>query len=338
MIYKSALQVDAYIKNPDRKIKAFLIYGSNDGLQRETVKKLARSVCADLNDAFGVAELNGDDLVGDIGTLYGEFNGQSLMGGRRVIIVNNAGNDLSKPLRKMLDESGASENLLILSGASSLNKKASLVKLAEDSDDMVSVPCYDDKNEDIGAVLKKMGMTFEPAALQLLYARLSGDRMVNMGELEKLSVYMGNAKNVTPEIIKKIVSDASDSNAEDIYFAALEGKKTEALSAYASYVNEGNEPVALVRAMWYHFLKLLVCQAAIENGDTTDKAIGKLVPKVFWPKSDIIKQQLSLWKRDKLLRALEMLFEAEKDCKTTNMPTVEIVSMLLLRLAAAAKR
>lgn len=33
-----------------------------------------------------------------------------------------------------------------------------------------------------------------------------------------------------------------------------------------------------------------------------------------------------------------MLYAAEKDCKTTNMPAAEVVSMLLLRLAAAAKR
>lgn len=71
--------------------------------------------------------------------LYGEFNGQSLTGGRRVIIVNDAGNDLTKAIRKMLDESPNTGNLLILSGAGSLNKKSSLVKLAEDSEDMAAV-------------------------------------------------------------------------------------------------------------------------------------------------------------------------------------------------------
>ena len=332
------LQLEAYIKKPDDKIKAFLVYGSNEGLQRDIVKKLAQTVCSDLNDAFQVSELNGDDLAADIGTLYGEFNGQSLMGGRRVVIVNNAGNDLSKSLRKMLDESAKSSNLLILSGASNLNKNASLVKLAASSEDMAAVACYDDKNEDIGSVLKKMGLTFEPAALQMFYSRLSGDRMVNLGELEKLVVYMGNAKNVTTDIVKKVISNSSDSNVDDIYYAALEGKKEEALASYGAYINEGNEPVSVVRSMMYHFMRLLICCAAMENGDTVDKAMGKLVPRVFWAQEDAFKRQLSLWNREKLLCALEMLYDAEKDCKTTNMPANEIVSMLLLRLAGAAKR
>ena len=36
MIFKS-VQVDNYIKRPDGKIKAFLVYGSNDGLVLDTV-------------------------------------------------------------------------------------------------------------------------------------------------------------------------------------------------------------------------------------------------------------------------------------------------------------
>ncbi len=332
------LQVDAYIRKPDNQIKAFLVYGSNEGLQREIVKKLAQSVCPDLNDAFQVSELNGDDLAADIGKLYGEFNGQSLMGGRRVIIVNNAGNDLSKSLREMLNESQNSPNLLLLSGASNLTKNSSLVKMASSSEDIAVVACYEDRNEDIGAVLRKMGLTFESDAVQLLYSRLSGDRMVNLGELEKLSVYMGNAKNVTVDVVRKIISDASDTNTDDIIYAALSGNKQEAINKYKTYINEGNDPTVLVRNMWYHFQKLLICQASIEKGNTVEKAMNSLIPKIFKLKEAAFKQQLFLWQRNKLLKAIELLYDTEKDCKTTNMPSTEIVSMLLLRLAGAAKR
>lgn len=337
MIFKS-VQVDGFVKKPDEKIRAVLVYGSNDGLRRDTVKRLAAAVCPDLNDPFRAAELAGGDLAADIGALYGEFNGQSLTGGRRVVIVNDAGNDLTKAIRKMLDESPNTGNLLILSGAGSLNKKSSLVKLAEDSEDMAAVACYEDKNEDICSVLKSMGMTFEPAAVQLLCSRLSGDRMVNLNELEKLATYMGTAKNVTSEIVGKIISDASDAGLDDIYYAVLGGDKVKALSFYTRYVNEGNEPAAVVRGLTYHLMKLLVCRAGIENGESTDRAMQRLMPRIIFYRTDAFKQQLSYWSRDKLLRALEMLYAAEKDCKTTNMPAAEVVSMLLLRLAAAAKR
>ena len=88
----------------------------------------------------------------------------------------------------------------------------------------------------------------------------------------------------------------------------------------------------------YHLMKLLICQAGIENGETVDRAMQRLIPRIIFYRADAFKRQLSAWKRDKLLRGLEMLYAAEKDCKTTNMPAIEVVSMLLLRMAAAAKR
>lgn len=337
MIYKSA-QIESYIKKPDDKIRAFLIYGSNEGLQRDTVKRLARSVCPDLNDAFRVAELAGDTLTGDIGVLYGEFNGQSLLGGRRVIIVNNAGNDLTKGIRKMLDESPAGGNLLILSGDGGLSRKSSLVKMAEESADTAVFACYEDKGEDIRTALKEMGLTFEPAAVQLLCARLSGDRLINAGELDKLATYMGSAKNVTVDIVNKIIGDSSASGLEDIYYAVLAGDKAGGLAFYNRYLSEGNEPVAVVRGLNYHLQKLLSCRADMEAGDSVEKAMQRLVPKIIFYRADAFRQQLSNWSRNKLQRALAMVYEAEKDCKTTGLPAEEIVSLTLLRLAASAKR
>ena len=334
MIFKSG-QVDNYIKKPD-KIKAFLVYGNNDGLVLDTVKRVARSICSNLDDAFQVAELTGDDVVDDFGKLYGEYNGQSLMGGRRVIMVRDAGNQMTKELRKMLDDSN-SENLLILY-ANDLNKKSSLVKLAETSDDIACVACYEDKNEDIYNTLKTMGLTFDSAAIQQLYSRLSGDRMINLAELEKLKTYMGEAKAVTADIVTKVISDQSDSNTDDICYETMGGNRAKAEILYQKYVTEGNEPVSVVRALTYHVMKLLSCQAGIEKKEGIDAAVKKLMPPIIFYRVDAFKEQLRMWNRDKLLRVLNLLYEAEKDCKTTGMPTEEIVSLMLMRVAGAAKK
>ena len=337
MIFKS-VQIDQYVKTQDKNIRSILIYGSNEGLIRDTVKRITQSICEDLTDAFRISKLLGTDLSTDIGLLYGEFNSQSLLGGRRVIIVNEAGNDLSKHIRKMLDESPKEGNLLILVGSSSLNKKSSLVRLAEESSDMASFACYEDKEEDIRGMLKKMGLTFEPAAIQLLCGRLSGDHMINQQELNKLATYMGTSKNVTIEIVNNIISDTSDSSLEDIYYSTFSGKKNEALSYYSRYLYVGNEASSVARGLNFHLQKLLFCQGEIEKGKTADQAMQQLIPRIIFYRAESFKHQLYDWKRDKILRAMELVYEAEKNCKTTNMPAEEIVSLLLLRLASAAKR
>ncbi|MBR1648256.1 MAG: DNA polymerase III subunit delta [Alphaproteobacteria bacterium] len=335
MIFKS-VQIENYIKKPDDKIKAFLVYGSNDGLITDTVKRIARSVCPNLDDAFQVSELSGEDIAADFGKLYGEFNGQSLMGGRRVIMVSDASNQMTKELRKMLDETRA-DNLLILY-ADDLNKKSSLVKLAEEAPDMGCIACYEDKNEDIYNRLKTLDLTFEPQAIELLCARLSGDRMINLSELEKLKTYMGEAKNVTKEIVAKVISDQADCSTDDICYAVMEGNRAKAEVLYQRYITEGNEPVLIIRALSYHVMKLLNCLAGIEAGETMDKALKRLLPPLIFYRVEPFKQQLRMWNREKILRVLSLLHDAEKDCKTTNMPTKEIVDMTLMKIAGAARR
>ena len=49
-------------------------------------------------------------------------------------------------------------------------------------------------------------------------------------------------------------------------------------------------------------------------------------------------EQLKMWNKDKILRVAELLYETEKNCKTTGMPTEEIVGMTILQLSGAARK
>lgn len=330
------LQIDNFIKNPDKNIKAILVYGTNDGLILDTAKRLARSICSDLTDAFQVSDILGEDIVGDFGRLCGDYNSQSLMGGRRVVMVRDVTDAITKDLRKMLAES-KSDNLLILSSGT-LNNSSSLVKFFKEGENIALISCYEDKNEDIYNVLKTLGLTFPPASIQLLYSRLSGDRMINMAELEKLKTYMGDSKEVTPEIITKVISDQSESGTDDICYAVFEGDRAKADSLYLKYLKEGNDAFSVARALSNHAFKLLTCIAGVESGETADKAIQRLVPKLIFYRVDSFKQQLKMWNKDKILRVTELLYETEKNCKTTGMPTEEIVGMTILQLSGAARK
>ncbi len=339
MQFKAA-QIDKYLKKPDDLLKGVVIYGNNEGLQADYVKKFTAAVSPDLYDPFRVVYLNGGDVSSDPGALFGEFNGQSLMGGRRAIIIRDADNNLTKHLKALLEDT-VSDNLLIIS-SSSLNKKSSLVKLAEESDKLAAIACYEDRDEDIYATARNLfienGVTIGNEALQLLCARLSNDRLANLGEIDKLITYIGDKKNVMPEDVRAVISDTSSSSMDDIAFAAASGLTDKALAAYSRLVNEGTEQVSIVRNLTYHFNKLLVCQGHMENGDTIDKAVFKLQPRVIFYRENAFKRQVSIWPKDKIFSVLELLYKCERDCKTTNMPVEELVSYAIMQISSAAKR
>ncbi|MBE6448478.1 MAG: DNA polymerase III subunit delta [Alphaproteobacteria bacterium] len=339
MIYKAA-QIDKYLKKPEAGIKGFLVYGSNEGLVAEYVRKLVLSVAKDLYDPFSVVYLNGSDVNSDPGLMVSEYNSQSLMGDRRVIVIKDADNNLTKHLKNLL-ESYNSDSLLVVF-SSSLNKKSSLVGLADASDVFVSVACYEDRDEDIFATARtkfiEAGVTIGNEALQLLCARLSADRKTNLGEIEKLITYIGDKKNVTVDDIKFVISDQSSSSAEDVCYFAAGGYAAKAQAALQKMYNEGEEPVSIVRSLSYHFNKLLTCCAWVERGETIDVAINKLTPRLLFYRVSSFKRQMALWRKDKILSVLELLYKCEKDCKTTNMPSYEVLSYAVLQIASAAAK
>ena len=58
-------RIAAFLKAPDKEIRAALVYGPDAGLVRERAQLLAAAICADLNDAFRVSELDSGTLAGD---------------------------------------------------------------------------------------------------------------------------------------------------------------------------------------------------------------------------------------------------------------------------------
>lgn len=339
MIYKSA-QIEKYLKKPEPQIKAFVVYGANDGLVNEYVKKLIATVSKDLYDPFAVAYFNGSDVNADIGSLVAEYSSQSLMGGRRVVIVKDADNNLTKHLKTMFDDS-KSDTLVILA-STALNKKSSLVSLGEDREDMGLIACYEDRDEDIFATARSLfvenNFTINNEALQLLCSRLSNDRKTNLGELEKLITYMGDKKTISTDDIQNCISDQSNSNTDDINFFAAGGQTEKAIKSFRKMINEGTEVISIIRSMSYHFTKILTVKGVMEKGETLDKAMFKLQPRVIFFRENSFKHQVAIWPKDRLFSVLELLYKCEKDCKTTNMPVDDIASYCVLQISSAAKK
>lgn len=339
MQYKQA-QIEKYLKKSDPAVKCFVVYGSNEGLVAEYVKKLTATVSKDLYDPFCVVYLNASDVNADPGILFSEYTSQSLMGGRRVIVIRDGDNNLTKHFKMLLE--GTSSDTLVIVSSGSLNKKSSLVALGESREDMAVIACYEDRDEDVFATVRSQlsenGLTIGNEALQLLCARLSNDRKTNLGEIDKLITYMGDNKTVTAEDVREVISDQSSFSADDVCYYTAGGYTEKSQAAFRKLMNEGEEPISVIRSLTYHFNKLLTCMAGMEKGDTPEKAMMKLIPRVIFFRESSFKRQLSLWNKDKLFSVLELLYKCERDCKTTNMPVTEIASYCLMQISSAAAR
>ena len=130
--------IDAFVKKPNPKARAILVYGPDDGLVKERALTMARASVSDINDPFNVAILSGDILSDDPARLSDEANAMSLMGGARLVRVEGASDKHTTIFKEYL-ANPSSENLIILE-AGELGTKSTLRALFEKSDSAAAVP------------------------------------------------------------------------------------------------------------------------------------------------------------------------------------------------------
>lgn len=339
MNIKSA-QLEKFCLNPSPEIKCVILFGTNEGEIATLQKKCAEAVCGSVEDAFRYSLMEMDNISKDGGEVYAEFHAQSLMGGRRAIVVKNADNNLTPLLKKMIPET-VSDNLLILSSLS-LNTKSSLITWAKDRSDVLVVGCYEERGGDLMAEITRMlsdnGLTADMPTMQFLCARLSPDKKLNQSEIDKLALYMGNRKTVTMADVQQAVSDVVGASYDDLCYYVAGGNTSKACATYERLIKEGEQSATLIRQIEYHFSKLLGCRAIIDDGKSLDEALKSLRPSLMFYRKDDFTKQLKIWNRERLLAALDLLYDCERDCKTTNIPDEQTASYAIMRLSGAVKK
>jgi DNA polymerase III subunit delta len=329
---------DAFAANPPKQLIAVLVFGPDQGLVRERGDALARSVVADLSDAFRVAEIGGDDLERDPARLFDEAAAISMIGGRRVVRVKDASNAHTEVFKRLLAEP-MGDALVVVEGGDLT--KTGLRKLFEEAGNAAAVPCYLDSGRDLEEVvrraLKDANLSPDADALPAIVSRLGSDRGVTRQELEKLTLYAAGMKTVSEADVLAVMGDESELRADEVCDAAGEGDYKRLDATLERLWAAGTSPVSLLRQAMAHFQRLLLVKADVEEGQPADAAMKRLRPMVHFKREPSFKAQVSRWSLDALLSALDQLYEAEALVKTTAVPAEAATGRALLSVAALAR-
>ena len=333
-----AQRIESFLKAPDAAVRAILIYGPDQGLVRERVLRLAKTVVPDLKDPFRVAEFPGQRLAEDPALLSDEASAISMTGGRRVVMVRSAADAAAGPIERFLN--APSGDALILIEGGDLAARSELRKLFEGHAIGAALPCYADDGASLDAVIQQTlrghGLTADPDAVAYLSASLGSDRGLTRAELDKLALYMGGPGKVSLQDAVACIGDNSGLSLDDIALAAADGDHRSAQNDLDRLFAEGSQPITVLRSVARHFVRLHLAKGMIENGSSPDQALAALRPPVFFKAADRFRRQLSRWPLSRLTTALDLLLEAEQECKTTGYPAQEITSRALMRIAQAA--
>jgi DNA polymerase-3 subunit delta len=332
-------RIAEFLRQPPSELRAALFYGPDGGQVRERADRLAKAICPDLADPFRISELTAAALAADPARLADEVSAMSLIGGRRVVRIRDAGDGVTAILAATL--AGTRGDSLVVIEAGDLPGRSSLRKLCETAAGAASVACYADSARDIADLIRETlsarRIAIAADAQAYLVAHLGGDRLVTRQELEKLTLYAGDGGRIELADAVACVGETNSLSVEELVYAAAEGEPAKLDNALLRCLQEGQAPISILRATMRHFHRLHLAAARVAGGGSPDEAMRQLRPPIFFKFVERFKAQLAIWKPRRIAAALDSLTRAELDSKRAVLPQETIAREALFTIARAAR-
>jgi len=324
-----AQRIPAFLREPGAA-RVVLLHGEDAGMVRHRADALTQAVVGQRDDPFRVAWLPREDHS----RLVEEASAISMMGGRRVIRVREAGDSLAQTVKQVAEAAGDS---LIVLEAAAMPGRSKLRALVEAMANGASIACYPEEGralqDAIEGALTAAGVRLEAEALRWLVEHMGSDRGSTRGEMEKLILYAGADRRLDLDAVRACVGDLAAASFDDAIYAALAGDVALADVSAERTLAEGMAPVAFTRGVLAHLGKLHLARGHMAAGLSAADATRALRPPVFFKRVAAFTQALNLWSPRKLVQAMDEVRRVELACKQTGALDGLLVRRMLLGLA-----
>jgi DNA polymerase-3 subunit delta len=257
-----------------------------------------------------------------------------------VIRVRPAGEESVAALEN-LAAAPAGDALVVIEGGN-LTPRSGLRALAETEACLAALPCYMDNEAAIEGLVESAararGLGVDPDALDWIVDRLGGDRGQSRSEVDKLLLYKegDGSKTIALGDALAVLGDTAAIGIDNVIAATFDGELVALDRALDRVFAEGGNPVQLVRALQRHADQLhLVAGHAAKDGNLE----GAMFKARGLPRGGPVRQRFErhvrAWPLARLSAALQVILDAEIQCKTTGLPDEAISRRLCQRLAQA---
>ncbi|MBQ5700458.1 MAG: DNA polymerase III subunit delta [Alphaproteobacteria bacterium] len=318
---------DADFKTGIEKVRAVLIYGPDAGQVDEYCDLAIEKLGIEKDNLFA---LDSDELREKQDALFAEACTQSMFGGRKMVIISNAGDACAKQVSELVNHPGLCATVIV--AGSDLRSGGGLRTLFETSDNMGALACYTDDARTLATLIRNelsaaAGIQqITPEAMAYMTSHLGGDRGITRGFLTKIALYVDDKRIVELSDVEKCLPDTGAADLDDFLYSLTAGHIKPTMLALDRLLYDNKEPNMLVRMLNGHFKKL---QTAVVDGH---------LPRLFWKVEDKFKQAIKIWPDSEITAVLIRLNELERQLRTTGMPAEVLIRDFALKLCARSAK
>lgn len=325
------------VDQPDPKVRFYLFYGPDEGQSRGLAARLLEGLGASRTIvAANAIKLGAASLADEAGAM-------SLFGGKRLIWVEPANDDIAEGVAALLEGPAPESAVVAIAGA--LRKTSALLKLAEASPSALAFASYPPEGEKAGQMVvdlgRRFGLKIPPTVAARLAEDCANDQAIVSQELEKLATYVDASPNAPKELghdaVDAVGAESSDGSFLKLADLALLGEMGPLSEAIERLSPSGTEAIPVIRSLQRRLLMLSPIRARIERGERQEAVMTSLGRSLFFKEKDNVARMLRKWSAADLARISDRAAALERDLMFSNAPEKEALGEALLAICRKAR-
>ena len=323
------------VDRPDPDVRIFLFHGPDEAQ--------SRALGARLMEAFAAAKfvIISGAVKSDPAALADEAGALSLFGGKRVIWIEPAGDEITAGVEALLEGPATESPVVAIAGA--LRKTSSLLKLAESSPQALAYASYVPEGAEaermVADVGRRYGLKISPPVAARLADSCGNDQAIVAQELQKLSLYIDASpqapRELDHEAIDAVGADLQEGETAHLADLALSGRVGD-LAVELGNLPAGAEIIPVVRALQRRLLQLAPARARIDRGESADAVMTSFGKALFWKDKPMVTKMLSMWDSKRLATVADRAAKLESDLLFSPAPDQDALGEELLAIARVA--
>lgn len=325
------------LDQPGADVRFYLFWGPDEGQSRALAARLLHVLGA---DRFIVIS---NVIKTDPASLADEAAALALFGGRRVIWIEPAGDEIREGIAALLDAPATESPVVAIAPASARPRE--LIKIAESSPLAAAFASYAPEGEDAERMVidggRRFGLSIDRAVAARLAATCGNDQAVVAQELEKLSLYLDSSTSrptaLEHDAVDAVGADLGDSDSLHLSDLALSGE-VGAVAEALGQIAVSAQAIPILRALQRRLLMLAPARARVELGERPDAVMASMGKSLFWKDKAKFGAMLRRWSAADIAHLSERAGKAEQALMFSDAPEREALGEELLAVARAARR
>lgn len=273
--------------------RVHLFFGSDDLSAKKAADACVERLCPEENRDFGLEILepegpapNAEASAALLRNVLGAVLTPPFLGGGKTVYLKRAPffDPLTEPGRyadvkavveKLADlvKKGLPEGVELVIWATKVNKSTAFYKACAklgEAKGFENAEYARDAKENfypaLDEAIRKEGLKFTAAAKESFVGRTGFSLRQALGELEKLSLYLGERRDVTPEDVQRMVAPSRESKPWDFADAYCSGRVDETLLTMRRLLMQKESPVAMLSILETKLRDMVLFRDAINRG------------------------------------------------------------------------